>query len=305
MQHITVLLEEVINMIEPKDGGRYFDGTLGGGGHAELILNRCAPTGRLAGTDLDPAVIENLEQRFETYGERFAPFNNSFMEIDKVCLMMDWDELDGIILDLGLSSMAIDTPERGFSFSKEGPLDMRFSSKAELSAAEVVNDYSEQELSRIIKAYGEERFARKIARTIVESRPLSTTTQLAEVVSNAIPRRFWPERIHPATRTFQAIRMEVNNELGALEEFLPKAASLLKVGGTIAIISFHSLEDRIVKQFFNPKENIELRNMPIAPASDKPQFKIITRKPLLPTDDELAANPRSRSAKLRVARRVA
>ena len=305
MEHVSVLLEEALDLLKPASGGVYFDGTLGGGGHAGRILDLSAPDGRLAGTDLDERVIANLSEQFAPQQNRTALFNSSFAEIDRLSLILNWGEFDGILLDLGLSSMELDTAERGFSFAKEGPLDMRFSQKNPLTAGGVVNEYSEADLARIIRAYGEEHFAGRIARAIVASRPLTVTTQLAEVVSRAIPRRHWPEQIHPATKTFQAIRMEVNHELETLQDFLPKAVNQLKIGGVIAIISFHSLEDRIVKHFFGAQPDPLYRNLPVAPVTKGPKLEKITRKPIIAGEAEIERNPRARSAKLRAARRIA
>ncbi len=307
MQHLSVLLKEAVDMIGPKNGGVYFDGTLGGGGHTEEILKRSAPSGKVAGTDLDSGVIKNLTEKLGYYGDRVALFNCNFSEIDRISLIMNYPEFDGILLDLGMSSIALDNPERGLSFMHDGPLDMRFSDKNPLSAATVVNDYSPAELTRILKVYGEERFAGRIAAAIITARPLNSTRQLAEIVAGAIPRKYWPKEKHPATRTFQAIRIEVNHELEELQAFLPKAAGLLKVGGVMSIITFHSLEDRIVKRFLagNPENKIELRRLPVEPVSDRPRFQKLSGKPVIPSEQEIDANPRARSAKLRAARRVA
>jgi 16S rRNA (cytosine1402-N4)-methyltransferase len=306
MLHIPVLLEETMEVMMPRDGGRYFDGTLGFGGHARAILEKSAPTGELAGTDLDKAAISRLESLLEPYRTRVHLFNGNFTEIDRICAMLGWEKLDGILLDLGMSSMALDDPDRGFSFLREGPLDMRFSSQSELTAHEVVNAYDEARLASLIKEYGEERFARRIAQRIVEARPVETTTGLAEVVSRAIPRRFWPKKIHPATQTFQAIRMEVNQEIPSIEDFLPKAAGLLAIGGVMAVISFHSLEDRLVKRFFSGTEGefIYPLGLPSPVVSTGPAFERITRKSIVAAENEVESNPRARSARLRAARRV-
>lgn len=289
----------------PRDGGRYFDGTLGYGGHARSILEKSSPTGLLAGTDLDEQAVSRLTDDLARFRGRIHLFQGNYTEIDRVCAMLGWENLDGILLDLGMSSAALDDPARGFSFLKEGPLDMRFSSTAALTAETVVNTYEEADLASVIKEYGEERFARRIARRIVESRPLATTTELASVVSSAIPRRFHPQHIHPATKTFQSLRMEVNREIENLTSFLPKAASLLRPGGVIAVISFHSLEDRIVKRFLSgaPDAFVFPRGLPVPETAWK--FERITRKPITPSEEEIRDNPRSRSARLRAARRGA
>ncbi|MBN1635003.1 MAG: 16S rRNA (cytosine(1402)-N(4))-methyltransferase RsmH [Deltaproteobacteria bacterium] len=305
MHHVTVLLNEIIEVIMPKDGGKYFDGTIGGGGHARTILDKSSPTGMLAGTDLDNDTIERLSSDLHQYGNRLHLFNQNFSEIDHVCLMLGWDQLDGIVLDLGLSSIQLDNPQRGFAFSKNGPLDMRFSTNGELDANQVVNTYPQAELARIIRIYGEERFAQRIAGRIVRSRPVKNTTELADLISAAIPRKYWPAKIHPATKTFQAIRMEVNREIQNLEKFLPKAASVLAPDGVMAIISFNSLEDRIVKRFFAGTSRIWVfpRGLP-EPEDRQSPIQPVYKKPIYPSQEEIARNPRARSARLRAARRV-
>ncbi len=290
----------------PRDGGRYFDGTLGSGGHARAILEKSSPGGLLAGTDLDSQAISRLTDEFAQYKGRANLFQGNYSEIDRICAMLGWDGLDGILLDLGMSSTALDDPDRGFSFLKPGPLDMRFSTQGDLTAEHVVNSYDESSLAALIREYGDERFAKRIARRIGESRPIGTTTELAELVGRAIPRRFWPQKIHPATKTFQAIRMEVNHEIDNIKTFLPKAASLLAPGGVVAIISYHSLEDRIIKRFFSGTDDgfVFPRGLP-APAKDTgPILERITRKSVTPTEEEILQNPRARSARLRAARRV-
>lgn len=290
----------------PHDGGRYFDGTLGYGGHARAIIEKSSPTGELAGTDLDRQAVLRLSAELAHYKGRVHLFQGNYTEIDRICTMLGWDSLDGIVLDLGMSSAALDDPDRGFSFLKQGPLDMRYSAENPLTAYTVVNSYEENRLAAIIREYGEERFAKRIAQRIVQSRPIETTLELAEIVSSAIPRRYWPPKIHPATRTFQAIRMEVNQEIESLSTFLPKASSLLDIGGIMAIISFHSLEDRIVKRFFSgtPEEFIFPRGLPAPAPETGPRFERITRKPITPSPGEIEENPRSRSARLRAARRI-
>ncbi|HEY9161729.1 MAG TPA: 16S rRNA (cytosine(1402)-N(4))-methyltransferase RsmH [Desulfomonilia bacterium] len=304
MRHVTVLLKEVVQVIAPRDGGKYFDGTLGGGGHSLAILEASSPSGMLAGTDLDGDALSRLSETFKPFGERAHFFRDNFTSIDTICKTLGWNSLSGIVLDLGVSSFQLDMPEKGFSFSKDAPLDMRFESGAELSAYDVVNGYDEEELARIIREYGEERFSRRIAEKITDSRPVKTTKELAGIIASAIPRKYWPANIHPATRTFQAIRIEVNRELDNLREFLPKAASLLEPGGVMAVISFHSLEDRIVKRFFaGPVHDVSARGIPVLIEPDTPVMERVTKKPVLPSPMEIEANPRSRSAKLRAARR--
>lgn len=303
---MPVLLSEVLEVMKPHRGGRYFDGTLGYGGHARAILEKSAPDGRLAGADLDEAAVSRLRESLADYAGRIHLFRSNFSEIDRICAMLGWENLDGALVDLGMSSAALDDPDRGFSFLRQGPLDMRFSAENPLRADTVVNTYDEHRLASLIRTYGEERFAPRIARRIVESRPVKSTTELAEIVSSAIPRRFWPKKIHPATKTFQALRMEVNQEIESLQSFLPKAVSLLAPGGVIAIISFHSLEDRIVKRFFagTPERFDYPRGLP-APAPQEPRLlKPVSRKPITPSEEEIRNNPRSRSARLRAARRL-
>jgi 16S rRNA (cytosine1402-N4)-methyltransferase len=303
MEHVPVLLKEVLEVLMPREGGRYFDGTLGGGGHSRAILEAGA---ELAGTDLDAQAVARLSDDFRAYGNRAHLFHSSFSEIDRICSGLGWSELNGILLDLGLSSMELDDESRGFSFTRTGPLDMRFSQDNPFDARQVVNSYDEQRLAHIIYTYGEERFARRIARRIVEKRPLNDTKALSDVISSAIPRKFWPKKIHPATKTFQAIRMEVNAELDHLREFLPKACSLLSMGGVLAVISFHSLEDRMVKQFFaGPAPHPGLpRNLPVREPSNTSGLERITKKSIVASEEEVLINPRARSARLRAARRI-
>lgn len=306
MEHVPVLLEETLEVMMPRDGGRYFDGTLGFGGHARAILEQSSPTGELAGTDLDGQAISRLEAVLEPYRPRMHLFQGNFTEIDRICAMLGWEKLDGILVDLGMSSMALDDPGRGFSFLREGPLDMRFSASNPLTAGEVVNSYDGGRLASVIREYGEERFARRIAARIVEARPIGTTTELADVVAGAIPRRFWPKKIHPATQTFQAIRMEVNGEIESIRDFLPKAAGLLAVGGVMAVISFHSLEDRLVKRFFSGTDRgfFHPRGLPPPPKKAGPGIERVTRRSITAAEGEVERNPRARSARLRAARRV-
>lgn len=289
----------------PRDGGRYFDGTLGDAGHAASILEACSPEGELAGCDIDSTAAERARLALAPFGHRAHVFNASYTDIDRICASLGWERLDGILLDLGMSSQDISDARLGFSFAKEGPLDMRYDRQAPLKAYDVVNLYPEENLARILRDYGEEPFSRRIARRIVESRPVETTTQLAQIVSEAIPRARWPKKIHPATRTFQAIRMEVNSELANLEAFLPKAASLLAPGGVLAVISFHSLEDRMVKKFMSgsTRPPLQARRLPIAPKPSPMALEPLSRRPIMPSKEEILVNPRSRSARLRAARR--
>lgn len=294
-------------MVRPHSGGRYFDGTLGSGGHTRALLEASAPGGQVAATDLDAVSLGGVREALSAFAERLHLFEASFTQIDRVCLLLGWEDLDGIVLDLGLSSAALDDPVRGFSFAQKGPLDMRFSQEATLSAHQVVNTYSEQALRDIIRRFGEERMAARIAHRIVASRPIETTTALAEIVAAAIPHAQWPAHIHPATKTFQAIRMEVNSELDRLAEVLAKGVRLLKPGGVMAVISYHSLEDRLVKRCFQPPSQAHLRPKGLPPQADTaaPRLSPLFRKPLVPHTEEVQLNPRSRSARLRAARRIA
>lgn len=307
MVHVPVLLKEVIELMAPFDGGRYFDGTLGDGGHASAILEASSPSGELAGCDVDREAVERAGRSLGRYAGRAHLFVGSYTSIDRITSGLGWEGLDGILVDLGVSSRDLLDAQRGFSFTLDGPLDMRYDRSRGVTAHEVVNRYDERELARIIREYGEERFAKRIARRIVEARPIETTATLASVVSEAIPRSSWPRKIHPATKTFQAVRMEVNAELENLSEFLPKAASLLNPGGVLAVISFHSLEDRIVKRFMSPEAGRPFhgRRPPVQPDAAGFALERVTKKPVTASPGEIAANPRARSAKLRAARRVA
>jgi 16S rRNA (cytosine1402-N4)-methyltransferase len=307
MEHVSVLLKEVLEVIRPRSGGKYFDGTLGGGGHGAAILEASSPSGELAGSDLDRDAVTLASQTLAQFGTRAHIFNANYTDIERICSELGWKYLDGIVLDLGMSSIELDDALRGFSFAAEGPLDMRYDMSQQLDAHTVVNTYDPTDLSRIIYTFGEERFARRIARHIVESRPINSTKSLSEIVSKAIPRKFWPKKIHPATRTFQAIRMEVNHELDNLKDFLPKASGLLPEGGVMAIISFHSLEDRIVKRFFAGTSTALLnrRGLPLPQEPPAVIFEKITKKSITASPEEIEANPRARSARLRAVRRVA
>ena len=244
--HQPVLYEEIIHALEPRDAGRYIDGTVGAGGHARGILEACAPGGRLLGLDVDPQALALARETLAPYGERVTLTQASYDHILDAMHDCGWQTVDGIVLDLGVSSMQLDTTSRGFSFQSEAPLDMRFNMDGGMTAAELVNSAQETELADMLYRFGEERHARRIARLIVESRPIRTTTQLAELVRRAYRDR---QHVHPATRTFQALRIVVNDELAHLERALPRALQALRPGGRLAVISFHSLEDRIVKRF--------------------------------------------------------
>jgi len=304
-KHTPVLLTETLEILSPRPRGRYIDATLGGGGHAEAILEASAPTGRLLGLDADPRAIERVAQRLARFGERVTLVQANFRHMATIAQAHGFAQADGILFDLGVSSYHLDEAEQGFSFLKEGPLDMRLNPLSGPSAADIVNSVDEETLADILYQYGEERRSRRIARAIVAHRPITTTTQLADVVVGAIGRKPGA-RLHPATRTFQALRIYVNDELGALEAALPQAISLLKPGGVLAVITFHSLEDRIVKHYFRQESRdcICPPHTPICTCGHKAQVELIHRKGLTPSPNEVARNPRSRSARLRAVRKL-
>ncbi len=287
-----------------KRGGLYVDGTVGAGGHAYSILQQSNPDGQLLGLDLDPQALGLAAEKLAEYGDRVHLVQGSYATLLEQLKALKWACVDGILLDLGLSSMQLDTPERGFSFQSDAPLDMRFDPQGKTTAADLVNKLDEAELARLLYEYGEERNARQVARAIVQARPLSTTTQLAKVVSRAT--RGGKSGIHPATRTFQALRIAVNGELENLEEVLPQTLQALKPGGRLAVISFHSLEDRIVKQFMRreSRDCICPPRQPICTCGHKASLRELFSKPVRPQEDEIQGNPRSRSARLRAAERI-
>ncbi|MBX0327626.1 16S rRNA (cytosine(1402)-N(4))-methyltransferase RsmH [Oscillochloris sp. ZM17-4] len=302
--HVSVLPHEVQESIQPRPGGVYLDGTVGGGGHALALLRAAQPGGRLIGIDADPAALAAAGERLaaaQLPETSYTLRHGRFAEMAAIAHGAGVDHVDGILLDLGVSSHQIDTAERGFAFSNDGPLDMRLDPTRGPTAADLVNSLDEVALADIIFRYGEERGSRRIARLIVERRkqsPLTRTAELAALVARAIGRG-GRDRIHPATRTFQALRIAVNGELEQLEAALPQAVDLLRGGGRLAVISFHSLEDRIVKLFFRSESGYG------GSANERtPRLRIVTKKPIEAGEDELAANPRSRSAKLRVAEKI-
>ncbi len=304
LPHLSVLYHEVINNLSPKPDGKYIDGTLGAGGHAWGILKASEPGGLLLGLDVDTQALEIANQRLSDFTNRAFIRQNSYLAMQEESSNLGWKTVDGIVMDLGVSSMQLDTPERGFSFRSDGPLDMRFGNNASRSAADLINTASEVELSEIIWKYGEDRLSRKIARAICNQRPLHTTKELAAIIEKITP----PQRNgpHPATRTFQAIRIAVNEELKAVEESIPTAISILNPGGRLAIITFHSLEDRIVKTQFRLESTdcICPPEQPICTCNHKARVKIINKKPIEPSNDEIKNNPRARSAKLRVVEKI-
>ncbi len=303
--HQSVLKNEVLQLLNLHPGDRVIDCTLGAGGHASIILPQIAPDGELLGLDVDPNALTIAQARLQPFKSRLLTRQARFDAVADVVHELAFAPVAGILADLGVSSMQLDTAERGFSFSKDGPLDMRMGPAAKESAAELVNTLPEKTLADIIFRYGEERKSRRIARAIVAARPISRTLQLAEVVAKAAGGRRRGQKIHPATRTFQALRIAVNDELGALERFLPQAISLLAPGGRLVIISFHSLEDRIVKQYFKQEATdcICPPEQPVCTCNHRAGIRIITRKPVIASAEEQSDNPRARSAKLRAAER--
>ena len=300
MQHTPVLFNEVLDSLNPSPGGIYVDGTVGAGGHARGILQKIIPGGKLLGLDRDPAALEIAKSRLAEFGDQVVLIHSSYTELKSHLNNLNWKTVDGILLDLGLSSLQLDNPERGFSFQAAGPLDMRFDPSFPVSASDLINNSSREELANLIFKYGEERYSRKIADAIIANRPLAGTQELADIIEHVIGKH--KSRIHPATRTFQALRIAVNQELDALEAFLPTALDILKPGGRLAIIAFHSLEDRIVKQFFRreSRDCICPAEIPQCVCGHTAQVREISRRPIRPEEKEINENPRARSAKLRV-----
>lgn len=302
--HVPVLFQKVLDGLQLRAGGRYIDATVGGGGHAAGILAASSPDGRLLGLDLDPAALEVARACLSAYGERVVLIHGSFTRLAEIARGCHFVPADGVLFDLGLSSLQLADPARGFAFMADGPLDMRFDPTGEgVPAVELVNHLSLEELAGLLYRYGEERQARRIAKAIVAARPLCTTQELATVVERAAGRR---GRIHPATRTFQALRIAVNGELAALEAALPQAVEVLAPGGRLAVISFHSLEDRVVKRFLRreSRDCVCPPDIPICTCGHRAMLRLLGRKPVRPTPGEVAANPRARSARLRLAERI-
>ncbi len=304
MQHIPVLYQAVLDLLRPVSGGHYIDGTLGAGGHTRGILIDSSPDGLVAGFDRDPRALDLAKKNLAEFGDRVIYIKDSYKNFHSYLNNLNWQYVDGILLDLGISSMQLDIPERGFSFRYDGPLDMRFDPDQPLTAADLVNESTRDELIDILFTYGEERLARKIADAIIANRPLVTTQDLAQTVQKVA--RNPKSKIHPATRTFQALRIAVNQELDALKAFLPEALESLKSGGRLAIIAFHSLEDRIVKQFFRleSRDCICPPEIPVCICGHKARIKELTRRPIQPEEAEIDRNPRARSAKMRVAEKI-
>ena len=303
--HKSVLLDEVIEGLAIKPDGVYVDGTLGGAGHAKEVCKRLGDTGHFVGIDQDEDAIKVSTERLSEYGDKVDIVRSNYAGMVSVLEDLHIDKVDGILLDLGVSSFQLDTADRGFSYRMDAPLDMRMDNRQEVSAATVVNEYTESELFHIIKDYGEDKFAKNIAKHIVMERtkePILTTKRLAQIVDQSIPMKMKKNGGHPAKRTFQAIRIEVNHELDVLEQNLSDMIDLLKPNGRLCIITFHSLEDRIVKKAFKKAENpcICPSNFPVCVCGNVSKGKVISRKPILPGSIEMEENPRSKSAKLRV-----
>ena len=302
--HIPVMLNETIQALSVQPGGRYIDCTVGGGGHAEAIMQHSSPGGQLLGIDADPDAAAAVRTRFKAYGRSVLIVNDNFASLEKICIENDFKPVHGILFDLGLSSRQLDDGSRGFSFQYEAPLDMRFSRRQKISAADIVNKYSEEELAQLIYDYGEEGYSRRIARRIVEQRPLKTTIELARVVEGAVGGR--KGKIHPATRTFQALRIAVNHELENLESALKQAVDLLGFDGRLVVISYHSLEDRIVKRFMK-RESSDCICPPeamVCTCHHTARLRLVNKKVVTPSGEEVRLNPRSRSARLRAVERV-
>lgn len=305
-EHKTVLLEETVNGLNIKPDGTYVDCTLGGAGHSSLILSKLEKNGRLIAFDQDETAIASAKERLAAYLEQLTIIKSNFLYLTEELEKRGIQKVDGVLYDLGVSSPQLDTPERGFSYHHDAPLDMRMDSDADLSAYNVINDWPYEDLVRIFFRYGEEKFSKQIARKIEAARavkPIETTGELVEIIKSAIPAPARRKGGHPAKRVFQAIRIAVNDELSVFEQSLNQAIELLNPGGRISVITFHSLEDRICKATFKKaSETPELpHGLPIIPEEYQPVLKLITRKPIVPTDEELEINNRARSAKLRIA----
>ena len=308
-QHIPVMLGPVIELLKCRPSGIYVDGTVGGGGYARSMLEESAAEGVVVGMDWDGEAIERVRERLGSYGTRLILEKADFADIRRVLLKHGIREVDGIVVDLGVSSYQLEEAQRGFSFAKEGPLDMRMNRNSAQTAADLVNSLPERELADLIYKYGEERLSRRIARAISEARRkgrIESTRELAELIRKVVPRTRDSFRIHPATRTFQALRIAVNREIDSLESFLPEALEVLKPGGRLCAVAFHSLEDRIIKEAFRnwARSCRCLRGRAACECEGRPLVRLLTKKVLRPSPDEIERNPRSRSAKLRAAEKL-
>lgn len=304
-KHKSVLLEETVNGLNIKPDGIYVDGTLGGGGHAYEVCRRLGNKGSIVGIDQDAAAIEAASARLKDFGEKVTIVRSNYCDMKSKLHELGIDKVDGIVLDLGVSSYQLDTAERGFSYREDAPLDMRMDTRQKMTARDIVNDYTEADLYRVIRDYGEDKFAKNIAKHIVQARavkPVETTAELSEIIRASIPMKFQKKSGHPAKRTFQAIRIELNRELDVLRDSLDDMIDLLNPGGRLCIITFHSLEDRIVKSAFRKNENPCTcpPDFPVCVCGKKSKGSIITKKPILPSEEELEYNSRSKSAKLRI-----
>lgn len=304
-KHKSVLLNETIDGLNIKPDGIYVDGTLGGGGHAYEVCRRLGEKGSIIGIDQDAAAIEAASARLKDFGEKVTIVRSNYCDMKSKLHELGIDKVDGIVLDLGVSSYQLDTAERGFSYREDAPLDMRMDTRQKMTARDIVNDYTEADLYRVIRDYGEDKFAKNIAKRIVQARavkPVETTAELSEIIRASIPMKFQKKSGHPAKRTFQAIRIELNRELDVLRDSLDDMIDLLNPGGRLCIITFHSLEDRIVKSAFRKNENPCTcpPDFPVCVCGKKSKGSIITKKPILPSEEELEYNSRSKSAKLRI-----
>ena len=304
-KHKSVLLNETIDGLNIKPDGIYVDGTLGGGGHAYEVCRRLGEKGSIVGIDQDAAAIEAASARLKDFGEKVTIVRSNYCDMKSKLHELGIDKVDGIVLDLGVSSYQLDTAERGFSYREDAPLDMRIDTRQKMTARDIVNDYTEADLYRVIRDYGEDKFAKNIAKHIVQARavkPVETTAELSEIIRASIPMKFQKKSGHPAKRTFQAIRIELNRELDVLRDSLDDMIDLLNPGGRLCIITFHSLEDRIVKSAFRKNENPCTcpPDFPVCVCGKKSKGSIITKKPILPSEEELEYNSRSKSAKLRI-----
>ncbi|HHY2672418.1 TPA: 16S rRNA (cytosine(1402)-N(4))-methyltransferase RsmH [Bacillus toyonensis] len=305
-KHVTVLLKETVDGLDIKPDGTYVDCTLGGGGHSSYLLSQLTDGGKLIAFDQDEIAIQNAKEKFSSYGEQFITVKSNFRYLSEKLQELGITEVDGILFDLGVSSPQLDTPERGFSYHHDAPLDMRMDQDAPLTAYDVINSWSYEQLVRIFFQYGEEKFSKQIARKIEayrENKAIETTGELVELIKEGIPAPARRTGGHPAKRVFQAIRIAVNDELKVFEEALESAIEMVKPGGRVSVITFHSLEDRICKTTFKRNSTTPQLppGLPIIPDEFKPKLKLITRKPILPSDIELEGNNRARSAKLRIA----
>ena len=303
--HKSVLLNETIDGLNIQPDGIYVDGTLGGGGHAYEVCRRLGDKGSIVGIDQDAAAIEAAGNRLKDFGEKVTIVRSNYCDMKSKLHELGIDKVDGIVLDLGVSSYQLDTAERGFSYREDAPLDMRMDTRQKMTARDIVNDYTEADLYRVIRDYGEDKFAKNIAKHIVQARavkPVETTAELSEIIRASIPMKFQKKSGHPAKRTFQAIRIELNRELDVLRDSLDDMIDLLNPGGRFCIITFHSLEDRIVKSAFRKNENPCTcpPDFPVCVCGKKSKGSIITKKPILPSEEELEYNSRSKSAKLRI-----